>query len=94
MGEDHPLGLSGGSTGGHHQGIAVDHRKPVGSGVGPVQVDHRRRPEPVEELVDRGSGEAGIQGEHRIALVPCPVQGVDEGLAGREIDCHQVSHGS
>jgi hypothetical protein len=89
--EDRDARLPGGSARGHEDGIALLDGSTADGRVARLVGDHRGSGR-LEEATTRSIGEPGVEGKHRVALVPRPTQSLDEGRSARHVETDEFSH--
>jgi len=94
VGQDHPLGLARGAAGGDHQRVAVvggQAARPLVDAIGPH--DHVGG-QSVQQALPGRRREPQIDGQHRVAGIPDPLQLVDEARPAGPRQRYQPPHRS
>ena len=91
-GVDDAFRLAGGAAGGDDQGVTRLDGEPAVEGGASRRGHHGGGAQRGEESFGGRAGESGVHREHGVAGVPDRPEGIDEAWAGREIECHQLSH--
>ena len=93
MRQDDPFGLPGGPAGRDHQGIAVGNRPPARKQTASRAIHDGARRQRIEDLLAGRRRQPLVERQHRLARVPRPLQGIDEGWSSRQVDGDQQRHG-
>lgn len=105
MGEDGALGIAGGATGGHDEGVSLGDVPDPTTGciasigaIGhqaaalPVLPDDKGRCEGGEQSAGRECGQPLIDGQRHVTGIPGGLELLDERPSGREIERDQLGH--